>query len=142
MANSRIVVTIQRTRPVYSPPTTDQMRRLGQALIDFIRDRTRRGYDEDGRTFKPYSPAYARIKGTTRPDLTKSGAMLDRLMVLNSSPKQVIIGWRSLELYDRAGYMQRGYGKRPARRFMGVPATRVSEIRKSIGIFGRQGVKA
>jgi hypothetical protein len=69
------------------------MREIGRQAISAIRARTRMGRDADGRAFAPYSPGYAKLKGSTSVDLTVSGDMLSALEIIDVTPTSVTIGW-------------------------------------------------
>lgn len=61
------------------------MREVGLMLRERIVRRTRQGIGTDGKAFQPYSESYAQQKGkelgTTRPNLTVSGSMLNDIVI-------------------------------------------------------------
>jgi hypothetical protein len=73
------------------------MRDIGMMAIRAIRTRTRLGRDADGGAFAPYSPGYAKRKGSTHVDLTLSGDMLNALEIIDATPTSVTIGWTRAE---------------------------------------------
>lgn len=125
--------------PIYTPPTSAKLRDMGERMVAYIRNRTRAGLDEDNRLFAPYSPAYARVKGTARPDLTRSREMLDKLKVIRAGNKSVSIGWTSPTLRARARWQADGNSKqgRPPRPFFRLAPSRITIIRKEAGLFGK-----
>ena len=55
------------------------IQKILQKVKTSILKRTKRGYDVDGNKFKPYTPAYAKSKGSKKVNLTNTGQMLDSL---------------------------------------------------------------
>ena len=74
---------------------------IGEAIVEFIRDRTETGVGvrSNGKggwrahTFADYSEEYAEWKGQRRVDLRLSDEMLDELSVLDTGGKGVTIGF-------------------------------------------------
>lgn len=77
--------------------TRSIMRDVGLLARERIVRRTRAGRDTFGQPFRAYSQGYAARKGaelgTTRPNLTVSGAMLNDLAVLRVDENHVLLGW-------------------------------------------------
>lgn len=69
--------------------TRKALTKAGMFIQNAIKDRTRRGVDFKGRTFRPYSPRYAKQRAkegrTTTPNLFRSGQMLGNMTFRNLS---------------------------------------------------------
>ena len=98
MANA--TVTVSRSFPDLGQlvlTTRDDMRELGLLARERIIRRTRQGLGPDGVPLEPLSPAYAKAKqaalGTSRPDLTVSGNMLNHLTITDVTDSTVTLGW-------------------------------------------------
>jgi len=77
--------------------TAADMRDVGDLLIERIKDRTLRGQDAQGQSFRGYSSGYAKQKsqavGTSRVDLQVSGEMLNAMQVIEATDRKVTIGF-------------------------------------------------
>lgn len=77
--------------------TKEDMREVGLFARETIIRRTRQGIDPEGAPFQPLSPAYAARKaaelGTSKPDLTVSGNMLNDLTITDVTETTVTLGW-------------------------------------------------
>ena len=117
---------------------------LGADIVEFIRQRTESGKDEDGKPFPKYSEAYknsldfkiaGKSKGGTV-NLTLSGDMLQALDVLQAKPGEIKIGYNKGD--DEAGRAEGNilgsYGgdENPskARRFLGISEKDLNKILK------------
>jgi hypothetical protein len=75
------------------------MKAIGVAAITIIREETqKKGIDENGRKFKPYTEEYAAFRKeegrqSKRPDLTFTGAMLNNMIVVEATKESVTIGF-------------------------------------------------
>jgi len=75
-------------------------KRLGNLIIEQIRDRTRKGtgVNPNGREYKlqnkPYTRKYAKLKGSNKVDLTLTGDMLENMFVSDTGVKTVSISVR------------------------------------------------
>lgn len=78
--------------------TKADMQAVGRLVIERIVERTQRGLDATGQTFRGYSAGYAKRKreagGTSRVDLRVSGEMLNALDVTDVTDRSVTIGFR------------------------------------------------
>lgn len=93
-------IRVRRTfRPLTDIKLTDAllMEKVGTFVVEKIRARTESQRDVHGHPFRALSPAYAKQKaqaiGSSAPDLTVSGRMLNALAVTQVSRKQVTIGF-------------------------------------------------
>jgi hypothetical protein len=79
--------------------TSADMREIGLLARERIIRRTRQGIGPDGTPFAPLSPGYAAIKlrelGTSAPDLTVSGRMLNDITITDVTDSSVTLGWNS-----------------------------------------------
>jgi hypothetical protein len=72
---------------------------LGQAVVDFIVDRTKKGVDINGDKFDDYgtpyteSDAFKAFGKTKKVNLSLRGDMLSQLEVIESSGNQIKLGW-------------------------------------------------
>ena len=87
--------------PVPPGLNADERFAIGDAVIDFIIDRTEKGKMANGRPFKKYSKEYIKSlefeiagKKKTPVNLTLSGDMLAAIQVLRNKRNEVVIGFR------------------------------------------------
>ncbi len=108
--------------------TNFDMEAAGRLLARKIKDRTAEHRDEDRRSFKDYTEPYARRKGVDphAVDLKATGQMLRDLGVIKATSKSVTIGFGTARSRRVAGFVER------TRRFMGVPAAWLKEVRDVI----------
>jgi len=101
-----------------------------------ILERTAAGKDFMSRNFNPYSKAYAKKKGTSKPDLRVSGTMLDSIKTKVVTPDhgQVLVepnaepgGKINADLL--AQIHNTGTGRQPERHFMDISET---QLRQSV----------
>jgi hypothetical protein len=95
-------VTIRRNFPslvALELVTASDIREIGLLAREIIITRTRQGIGPDGQAFAPLSPGYAAIKmrelGTSSPDLTVSGRMLNDITITDVTDTSVTLGWTS-----------------------------------------------
>jgi hypothetical protein len=69
------------------------MKEIGLLARERIVRRTISGLDEDERAFQPYSPAYAKAKGSARVTLQVSGAMLNAIQITDVTDTSVTLGF-------------------------------------------------
>jgi hypothetical protein len=100
--------------------TKDERWLIGEAVIEFIRERTAAGHNKFHRKWAgeagKYTDAYKAASGKTEPvDLLASGDMLEALTVLKNSPDNLEIGIkRSDENFGKAlGNILGSYGREP-----------------------------
>ena len=93
-------ITVERNFGSFSDlalVTREDMRELGLLARERIVTRTRAGLGPDGVSFAPLSPDYAKAKsralGTSSPDLTVSGNMLNHLSITEVTENTVTLGW-------------------------------------------------
>lgn len=109
--------------------TEAQRRNIGEAIIRFIKERTRSGRGIAGVPFKPYSQSYKDSKDfdvagkSSLVNLTLTGDMLDSMEVLSAPPGRVIIGFDDLSSKEKASYMEEH-----GRAFLGLSANELSGI--------------
>ena len=101
-----------------------------QAIVNDIKEKiladTARGHDYRGRNFEPYSAAYAKKKGTKRPDLRVSGRMLGAIRTEVVDPRHGAVyvasesesGGASTAML--AQIHTTGTGKQPQREFVNI----------------------
>jgi phage gpG-like protein len=95
--------------------TKAQARKIGEALVDRIRNQTQAGRDIHNFPFHPYSPDYQKRKGGTV-NLTETGDMLAALHVATADETGVVIGCDD----EKAPWHQDGTARGlPARPFVG-----------------------
>lgn len=77
--------------------TKSVMREVGLLARERVVRRTRSGQGTDGAAFAPYSPGYAKRKaaelGTSKPDLTVSGSMLNDITITRVEEDEVDLGF-------------------------------------------------
>lgn len=113
--------------------TADQRDQLADDVIEYMKQRTEKGRDVDGKPFPGYSEAYMRsldfkIGGKSKKvDLTLSGDMLAAIEVLSSKPGKITIGFEngSSENARADGNIRGTYGRKTpdpkkARPFLGI----------------------
>jgi hypothetical protein len=98
-----VSASIKVTRSVEIPldelqlPTKEMMQEIGLLMRERIVRRTMQGIGPDDQAFEPLSPGYAERKqrelGTSRPDLTVSGNMLNDLTIVDVGEDFVTLGW-------------------------------------------------
>ena len=108
-------------------------------IADLVQTKTEKGLDYRSRKFEPYSPAYAKKKGTSRANLKDTGKMLDAIdtKVLNANHGKVFVESRS---YTGKGKRARtdmvaqihntGTGKQPEREFMNITPSALKKLKK------------
>jgi hypothetical protein len=114
-------------------PTKAMMLRAGNRHKKEVKDRTRGGLSQNRRSFAPYSAAYARQKGQTNVDLWLTGAMQRGYKVIEVDRHHYRLGWTDPELEARGLAHQRGTGRLPARRWLGVSDTFLKSQRTFLG---------
>lgn len=113
-------------------------------VIDFIRERTKKGLDKDGNVFPKYTKGYenslnfkigGKSKGQT-PDLTLSGDMLDSIKMLRNTPEiEIGFAYGSFENAKADGNIRGTYGDssahpKRAKPFLGISQTELEKILK------------
>lgn len=109
-------------------------------VVEDIKERiltnTAASHDYRGRNFKPYSTAYAKKKGTTRPDLCVSGRMLGALKARVVDPRHGQVFVASEQESGRASTAMlaqihtTGTGKQPQREFLNITPNALQVIKK------------
>jgi hypothetical protein len=85
--------------PLDQIPLTNRevMKEVGLLVRERVVRRTRAGTSTDGAPFAAYSPGYAKRKGaelgTTTPNLTVSGAMLNDIVLTKIADDEVELGF-------------------------------------------------
>jgi hypothetical protein len=97
------------------------MRRAGEQAANGIRERTRRGIDEDGRPFAPGADGQ-------RVDMSASGRMLNDLTVLEATNYSLKIGFKTDPSARIAALHDAGTSRMPSRRFLGLSAAMVDGL--------------
>ena len=107
----------------------ENKKRIGDAIIDFIKNRSKKGLDKNNNKFARYTKDYAEEKGVSPKDvdLTLSGEMLDSLSVLSVGRKSLDIGYQKGDLINDKveGNITGSYGQpmgdsSKARDFLGI----------------------
>lgn len=137
--------TIQVWIPIPKGYRPDERIAIGQDIVDFIIERSKRGVNKDGHRFKKYTKEYERSLDFTnagktegKVDLTLSGDMLAALKILDQKPGAIKIGYQTSdpEAGRAEGNILGTYGQsRPtgkARDFLGItePALRREVLSK------------
>ena len=106
--------------------TRKALNKTGMFLQNAIKDRTRKGRDFKGRSFRPYSPKYAKQRAkegrTTTPNLFRSGQMLGNMTFKTFSKNKGQIFFPNRQQNIKAFYNDtEGVGKdKIKRRFFSV----------------------
>lgn len=107
--------------------SVEPMTIMANKAIEIIHTRTAQGKDVDGSTFKPYSPKYAKRKGSTHVNLYLHGDMIESIIFQAWAKKARVLIKGTLALitkaivHDQGGRSGRGKGfAMPKRQFMGV----------------------
>lgn len=120
-----------QSRIINIPPqfTAEQRKKIGQDIINRIKDRTSLGLDVNNNLFAAYSPNYEK---SGRVNLRVSGETLEGLVVLSHGIGFVRIGFNNPTANDKAAYIQapRGQkaGKQPIRTFVGISQKDLNKI--------------
>lgn len=120
---------------------------VAEEILNFIVERTKKGYGSDGDKFPGYSKAYMgsdafKLGGkSSKVDLTLSGEMLDSLEVLQAKRGKIVIGFaKDSDMNGRADGNCRGsYGTSKddpskARNFMELSGKELAKILRSLDI--------
>lgn len=103
--------------------SADDMDRIGQDIVQFIRDRTELGVGvkRAGRGFRvydlpEYTAAYEKFKGSSKVDLFLSGELLTALDVLDVSDGEITVGYEEGDPINgkAEGNFTGSYGKQRA----------------------------
>lgn len=115
---------------------------FGQAVIDYIVDRTEKGKRYDGVKFSGYDQDYVESdefkaygKSKSKVNLTQTGNMLGQLDILEIFDNSITIGWGDNEERAKAYGHHTGMkghptleGKTPARPFFGVTRKQIENL--------------
>jgi hypothetical protein len=120
---------------------------VAEEILNFIVERTKKGYGSDGEKFPGYSPSYKasdafKLGGkSSKVDLTLSGEMLDSLEVLEAKRGKIVFGYaKDSDMNGRADGNCRGsYGTSKddpskARNFMELSGKELAKIIRSLDI--------
>lgn len=131
--------------------TTVERKAIGQDIIDFIVERTQKGYDKDGKRFKGYSKSYKesldfKIAGKSSiVDLTLTEEMLNELKIIRTRKGEIEIGFdgRRNKLNGKVEGNRLGtYGNKKkvvkGRDFLGIKDTPLKEILKEYPLLNEQ----
>jgi len=124
---------------------------VAEEILNFIVERTKKGYGSDGEKFPGYSPSYKasdafKLGGkSSTVDLTLSGEMLDSLEVLEAKRGKIVFGFaKDSDMNGRADGNCRGsYGTSKddpskARNFMELSGKELAKIIRSLDILPRE----
>lgn len=124
---------------------------VAEEILNFIVERTKKGYGSDGEKFPGYSPSYKasdvfKLGGkSSKVDLTLSGEMLDSLEILQAKRGKIVIGFaKGSDMNGRADGNCRGsYGTSKddpskARNFMELSGKELSKIIRSLDILPKE----
>lgn len=125
----------------------DDAQTVAEEILNFIVERSKKGYGSDGDKFPGYSAAYKKSDAfklagkSSKVDLTLSGEMLDSLEVLQAKRGKIVIGFqKGSDMNGRAeGNILGTYGtSKPdpdkARNFMGLSGKELSKIIRELNI--------
>lgn len=113
-----------------SPPDSQSFKEdIGQAVLDRIIERTQDGMDKAGRSFYPYSDAYAKKKGVSAGDvdMTLFGDMLAAMDILEIESSKIFLGFTD-ELENAKAFNHINGDTVPKRDFFGLPKKDLKEI--------------
>jgi hypothetical protein len=117
--------------------STKPMQGIVDDIATEIKSKTEAGKDYMARNFNPYSAAYAKKKGTTRPDLKVSGTMIGAIKtnVINPNHGKVFVDAvpepKGKILADQLAQIHNdGEGKQPKREFMNVNESKMKSFVK------------
>jgi hypothetical protein len=143
---------IQRPVTISEDYTPEYRLAIGQAIVEYIRDRTSKGLGKDGKkwpsTAKKYTKDYteslnfvASGKSKTPVNLTLSGGMLSALDIIKSKEGELVIGYEtsSGEAGKAEGNIIGSYGKdsgrsSKARDFLALSTKEINKILKDFPI--------
>jgi hypothetical protein len=102
-------------------------RRVGEKVIDFIKNRTLENIDINGKRFANYSESYSKSpefilagKSKTDPNLRLSGVMMEELDILEVGNSHITIGYvEGTDSNNKAVWAERS-DNGPARTFLGI----------------------
>lgn len=111
------------------PDNQDFKEGVAQAILDRIQERTESGMDKEGRSFTPYSDAYAKRKGVSAGDvdMTLFGDMLSDMDIVNMSSQTVTLGFPD-ETENAKAFNHTTGDTVPKRDFFGLPQKDLREI--------------
>jgi hypothetical protein len=108
---------------------------FGQALIDYMVERTESGIDKNGKNFEKYpktykeSDAFKAYGKTNKVNLTLTGDMLGQLEVVETKGNEIKIGWRD-ETENAKAYNHNTGDTVTKRPFFGINNPDLSSISK------------
>lgn len=110
--------------------SADQRVLIGQDVVEFIKDRTRRGLDKNNKPFRSYSKGYAKTldfkvsgKSTHDVNLELSGDMLIGLSVLSNGVGFIKLGFDTGRDNDKAAW-----NAEKGREFLGIMPADLNDI--------------
>lgn len=106
------------------------MQHIVDDVKDLVLDKTARGLDYMGRSFKPYSKAYAKRKGKTKPDLRNTGQMLDAVTAKVQDAGHGSVFIRDAGAAQIGQYHNAGTKKMAKREFMNISQSAVDKLAK------------
>lgn len=112
-------------------PSEADMREAGEQLAVKIENRTLAGLDEDGRRFAPYARGRRKF-GKRAVDLHDTGRMFQDFGVVKATRRMFALGFRSRRSERIADWLSSGTSRMPARRFLGVPASWIDDLIRTL----------
>lgn len=113
---------------------------IGDEIVEFIKDRTRRGLSKDNKPFKVYSASYVKSldfkvagKSKDQVNLELSGDMLIGLSVLSHGPGFIKIGFDTQSDNDKAAW-----NAEKGREFLGIMPADLNRILENYPISEQQ----
>jgi hypothetical protein len=91
--SATVTVTRNFSLDAFALTTADDMRELGLMAREQIVRRTLGSRDVENAPFAPYSPEYAKAKGSSFVNLQVSGNMLNDLGITALDDDSVTLGW-------------------------------------------------
>jgi len=106
------------------------MRRVGNEIIDRIRQRTIQGISKTSKPFKGYSKSYKKLTGKSNPpDLVLEGKMLGSLVIKKITENTLTVGLKGNKQQLKAENHIHGVTL-PKRDFLGLPQKELNDIKE------------
>jgi hypothetical protein len=139
--NPRLTIDLSEVFGGPMPESENLKKRLGQAVLDKIKDRTLAQKDVNNKKFKKYSTQYKESldfkafgKSPNNVNLTLTGDMLDFMDLLEIDGDRLVFGWDDEDEAAKAhGNIKGSYGGDPnpkkARDFFGLTPGQIKELK-------------
>ena len=134
--SAKLEVDLDEMFQMLVPDSSSFRQRVGQAIIDKIRDRAADNIDVSGKSFKKYSKEYvdsvefkAYGKSAGDVNMKQTGDMLGFMDVIEESKSKIVIGWSDGDEEAKAHNHIVG-DTVPKRNFFGLPVSDIEEIKQ------------